>query len=106
MSIRRRWVGNQVMTNSTLRQRFGIADANYSMASRIIRDTLGEKLIKKAKVNTVFPGSLHVGVDLLIGPDYRGHAVLEANAFGDLLPGVLSGGMDTWEAEVRAVNGV
>jgi glutathione synthase/RimK-type ligase-like ATP-grasp enzyme len=51
----------------------------------------------------VFPDSLHVGVDLLIAPDFRQHAVLEANAFGDLLPGVLSEGVDTYEAEIRAV---
>jgi glutathione synthase/RimK-type ligase-like ATP-grasp enzyme len=51
----------------------------------------------------VFPGSLHVGIDLLIAPDHRQHAVLEANAFGDLLPGVLCDGADTYEAEVRAV---
>jgi hypothetical protein len=51
----------------------------------------------------LFPDSLHLGVDLLIGRDYRQHAVLEANAFGDLLPGVLSEGMDTYEAEIRAV---
>jgi hypothetical protein len=51
----------------------------------------------------VFPGSLHLGVDLLITPDFRRHAVLEANAFGDLLPGVLSRGKDTYEAEIRAL---
>jgi glutathione synthase/RimK-type ligase-like ATP-grasp enzyme len=51
----------------------------------------------------VFPDSLHLGVDLLVAPDYRRHAVLEANAFGDLLPDVLSEGMDTYEAEIRAV---
>jgi hypothetical protein len=51
----------------------------------------------------VFPASLHVGVDLLIAPDFRRHAVLEGNAFGDLLPGVLSEGVDTYEAEIRAL---
>jgi hypothetical protein len=51
----------------------------------------------------VFPGSLHLGVDLLIAPGYRRHAVLEGNAFGDLLPGVLNKGVDTYEAEIRAV---
>jgi hypothetical protein len=56
-----------------------------------------------AQTAAVFPDSLHLGVDLLIGPDYRRHAVLEANAFGDLLPGVLNDGVDTWEAEIRAV---
>jgi hypothetical protein len=54
----------------------------------------------------VFPDSLHLGVDLLLAPDYRQHAVLEANAFGDLLPGVHSEGVDTYEAEIRAVLGV
>ena len=42
------WVSNKPMTNATLRQRFGIAEENYSMASRVIRDTIQEKLIKKA----------------------------------------------------------
>jgi hypothetical protein len=50
----------------------------------------------------VFPGSLHLGVDLLVAPGFRRHAVLEGNAFGDLLPGVLSEGADTYEAEIRA----
>ena len=36
---------------------------------------------------SVFPGSLLLGIDLLIAPDYRRFAVLEANAFGGLLPG-------------------
>jgi len=52
----------------------------------------------------VFPGSLHVGVDLLIAPDFRRHAVLEANAFGDLLPGILCDGLDTYEAEIQALS--
>lgn len=50
-----------------------------------------------------FPGSLYAGVDLLITADYRRHAVLEMNAFGDLLPGVLWEGFDTYAAEVCAV---
>ncbi len=53
----------------------------------------------------VFPHSLHLGVDLLIGIDFRRHAVMEANAFGDLLPDVLSEGMDTYEAEIRSLAG-
>ena len=36
-----------------------------------------------------FPGSLHVGVDLMVSSDWRRHAVAEVNAFGDLLPGLL-----------------
>ena len=41
-----RKVSNQEMTNASLRKRFSISDTNYATASRIIRDTLDEKLIK------------------------------------------------------------
>lgn len=44
--------------------------------------------------------SLYAGVDLLIRPDFQQHAVLEVNAFGDLLPGVLDEGQDTYTAEI------
>lgn len=49
-----------------------------------------------------FPRSLYAGVDLAVAPDFRRHAVLEVNAFGDLLPGVLDGGLDTYSAELEA----
>ncbi len=41
------WVGNTEMTNTTLRKRLGIADKNYSMASRIISAAVKAKLIKQ-----------------------------------------------------------
>ena len=40
------FVTDQQMTNASLRQRLSISDENYSMASRVIRDTLGAGLIK------------------------------------------------------------
>lgn len=49
-----------------------------------------------------FARSLYAGVDLAVAPDFRGHAVLEVNAFGDLLPGVLDCGLDTYSAELSA----
>lgn len=42
-----RFVSNKQMTNESLRKRFAIDDKNYSMASRIIADTIAEKLIKR-----------------------------------------------------------
>lgn len=39
-------VSNKVMTNTTLRERFRIAEQNYSIASRIIADAMEAKLIK------------------------------------------------------------
>jgi hypothetical protein len=53
-----------------------------------------------------FPGSLQVGVDLMFGPGFETHAVAEVNAFGDLLPGVLVDGRDTYAAEVAALPAV
>ncbi|GAA3242626.1 STM4014 family protein [Dactylosporangium siamense] len=50
-----------------------------------------------------FPGSLHAGVDLMFARDHRTHAVAEVNAFGDLLPGLLAGGHDTYAAEIDAL---
>ncbi|REJ68205.1 MAG: hypothetical protein DWQ31_08740 [Planctomycetota bacterium] len=50
-----------------------------------------------------FPNSLQFSLDLLFTPGFRAHYLLEANAFGDLLPGVLNRGFDTYEAEVEAI---
>ncbi|MGC4808231.1 STM4014 family protein [Micromonospora sp. DT233] len=50
-----------------------------------------------------FPRSLHVGVDLMFLLGWRRHAVAEVNAFGDLLPGVLVDGRDTYAEQVRAL---
>jgi hypothetical protein len=52
------------------------------------------------RVAACFPGSLHVGVDLMFSPDWTHHAVAEVNAFGDLLPGLLVNGHDTYAAQV------
>ena len=41
----------------------------------------------------------------MILPDWEQHAVLEINAFGDLLPGILWNGMDTYASEVKALLG-
>ncbi|VXD18834.1 putative transcriptional regulator [Planktothrix serta PCC 8927] len=41
-----RFVCREQMTNESLRRRFAIAEKNYSMASRIIADTINEGLIK------------------------------------------------------------
>ena len=42
-----RYVSNNFLTNTSLRERFSIAKKNYSMASRIIADTLEKNLIKR-----------------------------------------------------------
>ena len=58
-----------------------------------------------ARVGAAFPGTLMAGVDLMFHAGWRRHAVAEVNAFGDLLPGVLDRGEDTYTSQVRAVRG-
>lgn len=41
-----KYVSGELMTNQSLRERFGIAEQNYPMASRIISDTIEAKFIK------------------------------------------------------------
>jgi glutathione synthase/RimK-type ligase-like ATP-grasp enzyme len=49
-----------------------------------------------------FPGCLQVGVDLMFASGWRGHAVAEVNAFGDLLPGLVNEhGRDTYAEQVH-----
>ncbi|MDQ0370714.1 STM4014 family protein [Catenuloplanes indicus] len=55
-----------------------------------------------ARVGAAFPRTLTAGVDLMFHAGWRRHAVAEVNAFGDLLPGVLHRGEDTYTAQVRA----
>jgi glutathione synthase/RimK-type ligase-like ATP-grasp enzyme len=57
-------------------------------------------------VASVFSRSLYCGIDLMFTPRLDKHAVLEVNAFGDLLPNVLCDGLDTYGAELRALDSV
>ena len=45
--------------------------------------------------------SHHLGVDLMFEPGWVRHRVLEANAFGDLLPNLEREGLNVWEWELR-----
>ncbi|MGB6299951.1 MAG: STM4014 family protein [Rivularia sp. (in: cyanobacteria)] len=71
-------------------------------------DKVGEQNWQKMKQTceqaaALFPNSLYCGVDLMILPDWEQHAVLEINAFGDLLPGITHRGLSTYESELKAV---
>jgi len=88
------------MTNLNLgNQRGDLAD---------IRDKLGvaqqEAIFASCrKAATVFPDSLMLGLDVGVGTKFNRHVLFEANAFGDLLPGVLRQGIDTYTAQVDAI---
>lgn len=48
----------------------------------------------------------HIGVDVMFTADLEGHRVLEANAFGDLLPNLERDGLDVYEWQiVKALEG-
>ncbi len=43
----------------------------------------------------------HIGVDVMFTAELDGHRVLEANAFGDLLPNLERDGLDVYEWQIR-----
>lgn len=45
-------------------------------------------------------GTLQLGVDLLFEAGFRGHRIIEANAFGDLLPGLERDGLDVYAWQI------
>lgn len=49
-----------------------------------------------------FPRSHMLGLDVLLQPRFRRPTLLEVNAFGDLLPGLLDREEDSYEAQIRA----
>jgi hypothetical protein len=72
-----------------------------------VRGRLGaarwESLLETCRrVMAMFPDCLYVALDVLIRADWRAHYVLELNAFGDLLPGVLDEGEDSYAAQIAA----
>ncbi|XVV10788.1 STM4014 family protein [Actinoplanes sp. CA-131856] len=75
-----------------------------------VRAAAGERswaaaMLTCERVAACFPGSLQVGVDLMFRAGWRDHAVAEVNAFGDLLPGVLVDGLDTYGAQIAEIAG-
>jgi len=60
-------------------------------------DTLVEKTMQ------AFPRSLYAGLDILLPRNDKSPVLLEANAFGDLLPNLLHKGENTYLAEINAV---
>lgn len=44
---------------------------------------------------------LHIGIDVMFTADRKEHRILEANAFGDLLPNLERDGLDVWEWQIE-----
>jgi hypothetical protein len=92
--------GRSPMTNLHLGSQRGDAIA---CRERLGPERWHEIQVTCRRTAALFPRTLHTGLDICITPDWGRHAVLEINAFGDLLPGVLCNGSDTYTAEVAAV---
>jgi hypothetical protein len=73
-----------------------------------VREAVGEaaweslhELCERAAL--VFPKSLQIGLDIMWLPGFRRMALLEANAFGDLLPGTCWQGQTTYQTQISEV---
>jgi hypothetical protein len=92
-------ISPSVFTNMTVGSRRGnlhaVAQRLGPEAWQQLRDTI-------ARVAREFPQSFTLGIDVLVRPDWRRHAVLEVNAFGDLLIGQLDQGEDTYTATLSS----
>jgi hypothetical protein len=51
-----------------------------------------------------FPRSLQMGLDVMWTPGFKHLFLLEANAFGDLLPGALWNGQTTYETQILSLS--
>ncbi len=88
------------MTNLHLLNARGDVDAARSK----VGDDRWEAAMTSCRATAAaFPNTLYAGVDVLFVARSRRHAVLEINAFGDLLPGVIHNGYNTYAAELRSL---
>ncbi|BBB63429.1 hypothetical protein UNDKW_5156 [Undibacterium sp. KW1] len=86
------------MTNLHLgNQRCAVDELELSSSTWQEIDILVEKAMQ------AFPRSLYAGLDILLPRNDKSPVLLEANAFGDLLPNLLHKGENTYLAEINAV---
>lgn len=86
------------MTNLHLgNQRCAVDDLELPSSTWQDIDALVEKTMQ------AFPCSLYAGLDILLPRDGNVPVLLEANAFGDLLPNLLHNSENTYLSEIKAV---
>lgn len=89
-----------VITNLHLGNRRGNMDEFIATIGAHKLDEI-KQLAEKAAA--CFPSSLYMGIDILLTAGCKKTVVLEINAFGDLLPGLLHEGETCYEAQLRAM---
>ncbi|MBC8139628.1 MAG: STM4014 family protein [Fibrella sp.] len=88
------------MTNLHLLNRRADAETVRLAVGDMAWNALNETSERAAEV---FPNSLHIGLDVMWLPGFKRLCILEANAFGDLLPGTLWNNQTTYETELEAM---
>lgn len=91
---------SHIITNLHLGNRRG--DMNEFIAS-MGASKLNEIKQLAEKAAACFPASLYMGVDILLTANLQKTVVLEINAFGDLLPGLLDEGETCYQAQIKAM---
>lgn len=92
-------IGSSPMTNLHLGNRRG----DYNRLRQQLGPERCQQLDQRCEqVAAVFPHSHYVGLDLMFTPAYKQLYILEANAYGDLLPNVLDDqGLTTHQREIQ-----
>jgi glutathione synthase/RimK-type ligase-like ATP-grasp enzyme len=91
---------SNVITNLHLGNRRGNMD---EFIAAVGTDKLNEIKQRAEQAAACFPNSLYMGIDILLTADLKRTVVLEVNAFGDLLPGLLHEGETCYEAQINAM---
>jgi hypothetical protein len=86
------------ITNLHLGGRRGDADAMRAACPPHTLDAMYESCRRVHAVHRTF----HTGVDVLLEPGLEAHRVIEANAFGDFIPGLTRDGLDVYGWQIRA----
>jgi glutathione synthase/RimK-type ligase-like ATP-grasp enzyme len=89
------------MTNLHLGNRRGDPEAFLRRIDPAVWEALQADCVRTREACA--PRSLCAGIDAMLSTDWRRWFVLEANAFGDLLPNILHAGLDAWEAQIEAM---
>lgn len=76
-----------------------------TLQNRVGQEKWDEMVASCEAAMRAFPRSVMGGADIVFAPNFRRHALIELNAWGDLLPDARCQGRDTYEDEIRAVLG-
>lgn len=81
---------------------FGNERGELQSVQALYTDAVWQRALDIAeRAASLFPRTSSVGIDVMLTPTH-GPVLIEANAFGDLLPGITWQGLSTYEAHIHA----